>query len=177
MMFANVGASPPATEPEASTGTGRHPLTPGPTRDPTHPESRACRYVPCSSLCPPSATTCLGERGRDPPNSTKRGDKTPRPGTPRDGTQDNGRGGRRAGATSARPSQPSREDRRGGEWGGTASSPPAFGVRCPRRALVVLSVTAERPVVVAVAHVSADSAPVPNDVAAEVRRSAVLDGV
>jgi hypothetical protein len=35
-----------ATEPEVNTGTGRHPLTPGPTRDPTHPGSRACRFVP-----------------------------------------------------------------------------------------------------------------------------------
>jgi hypothetical protein len=77
-----------------------------------------------------------GERGRDPPNSTKRGDTAPRPGPPRDGTPDHGRGRRRAGAPSARPSQPSREG--AGQHGkgreraaGGRERAGSWGRRCP----------------------------------------------
>ena len=110
MMFANVDASPPATEPEASTGTGRHPLTPGPTRDPTHPGSRACRYVPCSSLCPPSATTCLGgERERPPKQHEKGGQDAPTRDAAR--RHPGPRTRRAAGRRHERPAQPAQPDR------------------------------------------------------------------
>jgi len=77
---------------------------------------------------PPPA---LGREGDAAATARKGGDKTPRPGPPRDATQDHGPGGRRPGAPSARPSQPSREGCRAGRSGArtAAGSQPRCAVR------------------------------------------------
>jgi hypothetical protein len=91
--WANVGACRGRRPARAGRGISRPPLTPSPDRGLDRPGSRASPFRPRGGPCPPGATGECGERG-------DKGTK----GTLRRGTA----GGRRAGAPSARPSQPSR---------------------------------------------------------------------
>ena len=62
--------------------------------------------VPRRAACPTWAPLSGGREGETPPNSMKRETHHPRPGPQRKAHRDRDPGGRRAGATSARPSQP-----------------------------------------------------------------------